>query len=151
LGRNLITVFSTVNTPREKNGRTSPTPARARRSRRDARGATTDARDARSLASPRNETSFFKRFFPQAVAARGFLDVRERGRGRRRGGARRGMNESFSTHAPSGGFSRRTSPIARNCANPNPESATVAIAAKSRARRRRARSDARRGVGERAR
>lgn len=65
LGRNLITVFSTVNTPREKNGRTSPMPARARRGRRRARGAMRDARAAHRLASPRNETSFFKRFFPE--------------------------------------------------------------------------------------
>lgn len=151
LGRNLITVFSTVNTPREKNGRTSTTTTRARRFRRGAHGATTDARVARRLASPRNETSFFKRFSPRAVAARGFLGARKRRRWRRREAARGGMNDSVSARARSGGFSRRTSPIARNCANPNPESATVAIAAKSRARRRRARSDARRGVGERAR
>jgi hypothetical protein len=63
LGRNLITLFSTVNTLCEKNFRAAPC-------RRVARGPDDDMRAARipvdseaAAADVRNKTSFFQRFY----------------------------------------------------------------------------------------
>lgn len=119
LGRNLITVFSTVNTPREKKRRDTPRATRARRAGRDAHPLSMDADVSHPRAAPRNETSFFKRFFPAPLERDTMRADCERHRTRRCEGARERMNGVFPACIRSGGISRRTSPIARKCANRN--------------------------------
>ena len=136
LGRNLITVFSTVNTPREKKRRAAPVAARARRACRGARALSMDADVSHCGSGPRNETSFFKRFSPRALATDMVHATRasfRRWRGKR---ARGRMNGFFPTRIRSGGISRRTSPIARKCANPNRASAPSTMVEETRVRHR---------------
>lgn len=117
LGRNLITLFSTVNTWREKKSRDAPQSTRARAANRAASAAATCSGDCRPHPPFRNETSFLQQFYSRTCARAAAVNDHERHFARRDGGNRESVNGSFPGFFQVGIFSRRTSPIARICAN----------------------------------
>lgn len=117
LGRNLITVFSTVNTPcREIRARTSCRRVASRR-RRSPASAGMDVRGASSLLFHRIKTSFFQRFRVSRGKHSRARDVQGDTSPDIPGCIGAAMNGSRIFFRRAVAFRRRTTRIARNCAS----------------------------------
>ncbi len=117
LGRNLITLFSTVNTPCEKKSRSAPPRHTARTIAGRERLALPLGLDVPGDRHARKKTSFFQRFYlrrtsrsahPRRSGTAVAVRIRH---------AFRQVNAAFSSFRRMADFSCRTSPIARKCAN----------------------------------
>jgi hypothetical protein len=117
LGRNLITLFSTVNTPCEKNPRNAPPRRAARTVDRRAHLARSLARNASGDRHARKKTSFFQRFYLRHVSKHAHPHRSETAATARIGHTFRQVNAALSSFRRMADFSCRTSPFARKCAN----------------------------------
>jgi hypothetical protein len=117
LERNLITLFSTVNTLHEKKFSGAPYCHVAREANRDMLATRLLIDREAAAAHARNKTSFFQRFYLQATMRAKHPRYQPADRMTRIRHSFRRVNASYFTLCLTAEFSRRTGRIARNCAN----------------------------------
>lgn len=117
LGRNLITLFSTVNTPREKKSRDAPPRSTARAVDRRMRTARPRAPGTPTDRHARKKTSFFQRFYLRNAARAACPHRSDEATATSIRCAYRQVNAALSSIRRMVVFPCRASPIARKCAN----------------------------------